>query len=445
LLPHLPSLAAACGRHGPLSDMLGVLHGGERDREDRKDKGRPPPKPVIAEAYKTRLCRHFLDDNDCPFGQKCVFAHGEHDLKEPLKPLVDSSVVDSCPASQNPKNRPEAYKTTLCRNWQDDQSCAFGDKCAFAHGSHELRLKVAVPSEDPPEISANLMVEQLLRLLDVAEGRVRDYEIQMQRYQTLLCLAERDMETRFAQHVDMNLHQMRLREEALRGTLQKRVADLAAATLAYKDLEQQVASLKTEIQWFQQKGGVDDKKHASAKGPWLTHSAEEVLEWVHGVLEGPNATQFRGAVFDRLRAEHTEALGMLEAVEQEQKQVDARASRLFSTALILRDRLKRTMPQEGGDDTSSMQSTSMISTSSVAVKIEPDTDADAVSQELMPLPTVAPTIRVKIEEVTQESEGPCVSPATSSDSALLPFKRERSSTPAFSRPSKIIRKNGKVI
>ncbi|CAG9335398.1 unnamed protein product [Blepharisma stoltei] len=36
------------------------------------------------------------------------------------------------------------YKTELCRNWISG-FCEFGDKCAFAHGDEQLRLKEAAP------------------------------------------------------------------------------------------------------------------------------------------------------------------------------------------------------------------------------------------------------------------------------------------------------------
>mmetsp|Transcript_6680 Transcript_6680/g.7252 ORF Transcript_6680/g.7252 Transcript_6680/m.7252 type:complete len:604 (+) Transcript_6680:104-1915(+) len=40
---------------------------------------RPAPKPN--EFYKVSLCKHFLS-GDCPFGDGCHFAHGEHELKK---------------------------------------------------------------------------------------------------------------------------------------------------------------------------------------------------------------------------------------------------------------------------------------------------------------------------------------------------------------------------
>ena len=44
---------------------------------------RPAPKPN--EFFKVSLCKHFMN-GDCPFGEGCHFAHGEHDLRKFPKP-----------------------------------------------------------------------------------------------------------------------------------------------------------------------------------------------------------------------------------------------------------------------------------------------------------------------------------------------------------------------
>jgi Zinc finger C-x8-C-x5-C-x3-H type (and similar) len=53
----------------------GDRRGGEQQQNQTK---RPAPKPN--EFYKISLCKHFLN-GDCPFGEGCHFAHGEHELR----------------------------------------------------------------------------------------------------------------------------------------------------------------------------------------------------------------------------------------------------------------------------------------------------------------------------------------------------------------------------
>ena len=39
-------------------------------------------------------------------------------------------------------------KTVLCKNWSEDGSCTYGDKCSFAHGEEQIRgskeMKVSI-------------------------------------------------------------------------------------------------------------------------------------------------------------------------------------------------------------------------------------------------------------------------------------------------------------
>jgi Zinc finger C-x8-C-x5-C-x3-H type (and similar) len=52
--------------------------GGDRRGGEQNQTKRPAPKPN--EFYKISLCKHFLQ-GDCPFGEGCHFAHGEHELR----------------------------------------------------------------------------------------------------------------------------------------------------------------------------------------------------------------------------------------------------------------------------------------------------------------------------------------------------------------------------
>lgn len=54
---------------------------------------KPPAKPN--EFYKISLCKHFLMGN-CPYGENCHFAHGEHELRQyPGKKEEEMTVVDT--------------------------------------------------------------------------------------------------------------------------------------------------------------------------------------------------------------------------------------------------------------------------------------------------------------------------------------------------------------
>jgi hypothetical protein len=63
--------------------------------------------------YKTELCRSWKENNKCPYGEKCQFAHGEHELRLIMR---------------HPK-----YKTEPCKTYYEKGSCRYGDRCRFLH------------------------------------------------------------------------------------------------------------------------------------------------------------------------------------------------------------------------------------------------------------------------------------------------------------------------
>ena len=44
-------------------------------------------KNLVNDKYKTELCRHFETHKNCQLGEKCNFAHGQHELRKPDDPI----------------------------------------------------------------------------------------------------------------------------------------------------------------------------------------------------------------------------------------------------------------------------------------------------------------------------------------------------------------------
>jgi len=63
--------------------------------------------------YKTEYCRSWRETGACRYGNKCQFAHGEHELR---------------PVLRHPK-----YKTEVCRNFSETGTCPYGTRCRFVH------------------------------------------------------------------------------------------------------------------------------------------------------------------------------------------------------------------------------------------------------------------------------------------------------------------------
>ena len=70
--------------------------------------------------YKTELCRPFEENGTCKYGDKCQFAHGLHELRQ---------------LTRHPK-----YKTELCRTFHTIGFCPYGPRCHFIHNAEEKRV-----------------------------------------------------------------------------------------------------------------------------------------------------------------------------------------------------------------------------------------------------------------------------------------------------------------
>lgn len=72
--------------------------------------------------YKTELCRPFEENGSCKYGEKCQFAHGKHELRS---------------LARHPK-----YKTDLCKTYHTTGLCPYGPRCHFIHNDEERHLNL---------------------------------------------------------------------------------------------------------------------------------------------------------------------------------------------------------------------------------------------------------------------------------------------------------------
>ncbi|KAL4656155.1 Zinc finger protein 36, C3H type-like 2-like [Arapaima gigas] len=87
---------------------------------------------VNSSRYKTELCRPFEENGACKYGEKCQFAHGVRELRS---------------LSRHPK-----YKTELCRTFHTIGFCPYGPRCHFIHNAEERR--------GPPPLSSSNKLER---------------------------------------------------------------------------------------------------------------------------------------------------------------------------------------------------------------------------------------------------------------------------------------------
>ena len=90
------------------SSATGATHDSNVTEQERS----PPPQnlrgdPFRSAKVKTELCRNYLSSRGCPFGDKCNYAHGEHELKfTKLMDLERAGLVDI-----------EIFRTHPCPTW----------------------------------------------------------------------------------------------------------------------------------------------------------------------------------------------------------------------------------------------------------------------------------------------------------------------------------------
>jgi len=51
-------------------------------------------KPILAERFKTKMCRNFVTTGVCPYEQRCMFAHGDDELRTKDMNLTDQLTTE---------------------------------------------------------------------------------------------------------------------------------------------------------------------------------------------------------------------------------------------------------------------------------------------------------------------------------------------------------------
>jgi hypothetical protein len=119
---------------------------------------RPPQVSNNNLFYKTRMCNKWRT-GACPFGDKCTYAHGQHEIRRVPAEVVAAHAMQIQHVEMNdggykkPQANPNTatksdehnksqlyYKTRLCIRFMQSGYCVKGNECTFAHGYEDLRL-----------------------------------------------------------------------------------------------------------------------------------------------------------------------------------------------------------------------------------------------------------------------------------------------------------------
>jgi hypothetical protein len=142
--------------------------------------------PILAERFKTKMCQNYEKFGACAYEARCMFAHGEADLRTKEMNIKDGLTTDRAIkvwlAAQGYSGSPivtmasgevrtgivaERFKTKSCANFERDGECVYAARCMFAHGAADLRT----PEQN---VAEGLVDEEVVRAFQAAEiERVR--------------------------------------------------------------------------------------------------------------------------------------------------------------------------------------------------------------------------------------------------------------------------------
>ena len=94
--------------------------------------------------YKTELCKFYEIDGKCKYGDKCAYAHGKENLR--------SKVTNTT-----------AYRTKKCSQFFEKGYCPYGNRCQFAH---QLKTNIVNNPYDE-EMSYTKILEIMSKLENV--------------------------------------------------------------------------------------------------------------------------------------------------------------------------------------------------------------------------------------------------------------------------------------
>ena len=95
----------------------GNINNKYNQKNNQKTKKQGPFKSTASDfkiKYKTELCKYYEINGFCKFGDKCAYAHGKENLR--------SKVTNST-----------AYRTRKCVQFFENGYCPYGNRCQFAH------------------------------------------------------------------------------------------------------------------------------------------------------------------------------------------------------------------------------------------------------------------------------------------------------------------------
>ena len=107
----------------------------------------PRNQPIRLNKEKSQLCKKFMEFGYCPYGKRCKFAHGSHELRK----------------NQQPNSK---YKTKVCGVFLHEGHCMYGERCNFIHPSVRLKRSAVMDAGFREVKAGGRLSSRLLTLLN---------------------------------------------------------------------------------------------------------------------------------------------------------------------------------------------------------------------------------------------------------------------------------------
>ena len=114
--------------------------------------------------YKTALCKNYNSDHGCQYGNKCQFAHGSEELRMNLDM---NNMMGMNDIFQSKQKNIMNYKIVKCKNYEKDGKCKYGDRCSYAHGDEELRAKGTYPFPNSLDMYSQMAMNPMMYGMDL--------------------------------------------------------------------------------------------------------------------------------------------------------------------------------------------------------------------------------------------------------------------------------------
>mmetsp|Transcript_29936 Transcript_29936/g.65446 ORF Transcript_29936/g.65446 Transcript_29936/m.65446 type:complete len:317 (-) Transcript_29936:1246-2196(-) len=107
-------------------------------KKQRVEESSEPTAGPPTSTRKTKPCAKFFSVSGCPYWSGCNFMHANPTGMPLMQTPARTQMSSMGGYGMGPEGDQSRRKTKLCNKFNTPGGCPFGSKCSFAHGEHEL-------------------------------------------------------------------------------------------------------------------------------------------------------------------------------------------------------------------------------------------------------------------------------------------------------------------